>query len=246
MSLLEPEEQSNDLHIDPIFDSRQSWCWSTDRVAGSSGSAWFVYFDLGLVYWNGFQGSVYVRCVRYINTIGVADDDEKKHTRTPTIRLRNEPQEVSEAEAERLFGLTKAEFGWVPQEYIDNQFEAQGTVVLDHATGLMWQQSGSDDYMNYESALKYVEKLNRQKFAGYSDWRLPTILELMSLVEPEEQSNGLYIDPIFRIPGRSFTWYWSSDRVAGSSGSAWVVDFSLGNVRWNRFQVYLYVRCVRS
>ncbi|MCP4183707.1 MAG: DUF1566 domain-containing protein, partial [Hyphomicrobiales bacterium] len=72
--------------------------------------------------------------------------------------------------------------------YIHNDYEDQGEVVLDHATGLMWQKSGSDDYMEYEVAKTYIEKLNKDQFAGYDDWRLPTIYELMSLLE-KEQSN---------------------------------------------------------
>jgi len=56
-------------------------------------------------------------------------------------------------------------------------------LVIDHATGLMWQQGGSDGFMTFAAAQEYVQKLNREKFAGYSDWRLPTLAEAMSLME---------------------------------------------------------------
>jgi hypothetical protein len=62
MSLLEPQEQSNGLFINPIFDSQQKkWCWSADTTS-SSVSSWLVDFSNGNVGCN-FYGS-YVRGVR--------------------------------------------------------------------------------------------------------------------------------------------------------------------------------------
>lgn len=66
-----------------------------------------------------------------------------------------------------------------------NNYELQkdGQVVYDHASGLMWQQSGSNKYMFYEQAKEYVAKLNSDQFAGFSDWRLPTLEEATSLMK---------------------------------------------------------------
>ena len=93
-------------------------------------------------------------------------------------------------------------------------------LVIDHATGLTWQQSGSSNYMNYADAEKYVRDLNAKKFAGYNDWRLPTLDEAMSLMEPKP-SGSLYIDPVF---DRTQNWIWTADK-ADSAGVAWVAGF---------------------
>lgn len=141
-------------------------------------------------------------------------------------------------DARKTFGLDE---NWRPVKYTENQFEDQGQVVFDRATGLMWQKSGSQNYLTYEEAREYIEQLNREGFASHSDWRLPTIPELMSLLTPQKQANGLYIDPIFDADQG---WCWSADK--GSSGSAWGVGFGSGGVYRDDLGDDGYVRGVRS
>ena len=145
------------------------------------------------------------------------------------IHLRSEPLTVSEDEFRKIFQLNENQR---PLEYIQNDYEDQGEVVLDRATGLMWQKLESENRMVYDETTAYIDDLNAKKFAGYDNWRLPTIPELMSLLEPDKQSNNLYINPIFATP-KEYPWYWSADRRTkgkSSSGSAWRVYFSLGYV----------------
>lgn len=59
--------------------------------------------------------------------------------------------------------------------YTDN---GNGTIT-DNVTGLMWQQNPGDK-MDYENAINGVENFN---LAGYTDWRVPTIKELYSLMD---------------------------------------------------------------
>jgi len=114
-------------------------------------------------------------------------------------------------------------------------------LVIDHTTALTWQQGGSKGYMDFAAAQRYTQQLNREKFAGYSDWRLPTLEEAMSLMEPEQKSRSLYIDPVFDETQR---WIWTADQLA--SGRAWVVDFSTGYCDYNYLLSYGNVRAVRS
>jgi hypothetical protein len=162
------------------------------------------------------------------------------------IRLRSKPLMVSLEKASQVFELTEHKFdrgtGWVPRTYITNQYENREKVIFDHATGLMWQKSGSD-WIAYKAAQAYIKKLNDQKFAGYTGWRLPTIPELMSLLEPEQQSNNLYINPIF---DSTQSWCWSADLVAGLAELAWRVYFNSGVVYWDLFISLNCVREVRS
>ncbi len=160
---------------------------------------------------------------------------------------------ISKAEAQKVFGLTHQqrksggrEYNLLcPSEYIQNNYENKGKVVIDHATGLMWQKSGSEERLTYQDTESYIKKLNKDKFTGYADWRLPTIPELMSLLEPTQKNDDLYIDPIFDA---TQFWCWSADRLTegGSSSAAWDVHFTSGSVDWNHLGYEYYVRAVRS
>jgi hypothetical protein len=68
---------------------------------------------------------------------------------------------------------------------------ADGLTVYDNVTELTWQRSpdtnhdGQIDYtdkLTWAQAQAYPSHLNSESFGGYSDWRLPTIKELYSLI----------------------------------------------------------------
>jgi len=165
--------------------------------------------------------------------------------------FRSNAQELSEDDVKSMlkkydfFDNTKNETG----HGFDNQYEVQiisdDNIVIDRVSGLMWQQSGSLKELTYEKAKKWVEQLNRKGYAGFHDWRLPTLEEAMSLMKPEQKLGDFYIDPVFN---RKQEWIWTSDRVKGeSSALAWGVNFYYGKCDWSIFDdVISSVRAVRS
>ncbi len=125
----------------------------------------------------------------------------------------------------------------------DYKLQNKGKVVFDHACGLMWQQSGSTKEVKYKKAKKYVKKLNKDKFAGYNDWRLPTLEEAMSLMEPKK-NDGLCIDLRFNTIQ---LWIWTSDLYSGEvKPAAWLLDFISGMCQTRHLIDKFYVRAVRS
>ncbi|NUO78542.1 DUF1566 domain-containing protein [candidate division KSB1 bacterium] len=112
-------------------------------------------------------------------------------------------------------------------------------LVMDEATERMWQQGGSDVWMTYETALAYVAQKNKENFGGFSDWRLPTLLEAMLLMESKKQGE-LYLDAVF---GHWQRWIWTSDKQNASW--CWVVYFSSGDCSRIEATVNAYVRLVR-
>ena len=66
-------------------------------------------------------------------------------------------------------------------EQIEQSFTDNGDcTVTDNVTGLIWQQEDDDVTKTWEEALAYCETLT---LAGPTDWRLPDIKELMSIVD---------------------------------------------------------------
>ena len=125
-------------------------------------------------------------------------------------------------------------------------------VVVDNATGLMWHQNGSDNTMLWDKARdgviiaygakEWVEDLNSEEgYAGYQDWRLPTLEEAASLLESSEKNRDLYIDPVF---SKKQGWIWTGDKF--DSEAAWLVFFDHGGVIWNGIFGNFGVRPVRS
>lgn len=134
----------------------------------------------------------------------------------------------------------------VKSRYMSNRYVVKtlqrDDVVMDRTTGLMWQQSASSHQMVYNIALAWVNNLNKRSFAGFTDWRLPTLEETLTLMEQSPNHEGLYIDPIFNSKQR--LWTWTSDR--GEADTAWYVNFNYGYSKLNRIKSgNNHVRAVR-
>jgi len=123
-----------------------------------------------------------------------------------------------------------------PPSYMDN---GDGTVT-DNVSGLMWQQEDDDKERKWDEACAYCEDFT---LAGYSDWRLPSKKNLISIVD-----YGTYnpsIDTAFFL-GTDAWYYWSSIPDANYPLAAWVVNFNAGHVDGYNKNYTFYVRCVRA
>ena len=92
--------------------------------------------------------------------------------------------------------------------------------VTDLQEGLMWKKidlyQEKKIWSSWEESQKLIESFNKEAYAKYSDWRLPTRKELKSLYEEDKTvpwkyywtENIIHIDPIF---GYSHCCFWSSE-----------------------------------
>ncbi len=113
-------------------------------------------------------------------------------------------------------------------------------VVIDNVTGLMWHQSGSEVGTTWQDAEKWVNDLNREGYAGFTDWRLPTLEEAASLLQTEASENGLYIDSLF---DKKQKYIWTGDLYVDPDW--WYVDFDEGKVIWSSKWIYGFNRNLR-
>lgn len=128
---------------------------------------------------------------------------------------------------------------------------------------LIWSDRSSNK-MNWNRAKEYCENLTE---GGYTDWRLPNIDELRTLIQNHSGTQTGGSCPISEKAGRlarddrtsdcnsrngsNFSklgdtgWFWSSSTLSGNTVYAWYVNFDFGDVLYSSKTYNYIVRCVR-
>lgn len=123
-----------------------------------------------------------------------------------------------------------------------------GTAVLDHETGLVWEQSPDDTVLELWRLAPY--HCNSLKKGGRLGWRVPTIQELASLVDPSVPSPGPTLPSGHPFSNVQSAFYESATKYPGDDTWGWLLDLSDGRVYGNLDKIPLgknaYVWCVRS
>lgn len=140
---------------------------------------------------------------------------------------------------------------------VDFEPHADGTAT--HApTGLMWMRCslgqswddkatacvGPASILPWQDALKQAVDFNNDGgFAGHTDWRLPELAELVTIVEGHCWDSAINTVVFPATPAHSF---WSSSPYDDGFGIAWGTHFGYGRVHTG-FKHYAYsVRLVRA
>ncbi len=112
--------------------------------------------------------------------------------------------------------------------------------VLDRVTGLMWQRAVDPGNMTFDDA---NAKCDRLQLGGYRDWRLPSRIELVSILDLAETQPSIDRGA---FPGTPSEWFWSSSVAAASPTAAWYVYFYFGYPKTDERRSRFRARCVRS
>ena len=159
-----------------------------------------------------------------------------------------------------VFGAGLAVQGQQPQ---GGRFVDGGRFVRDTQTNLMWEKKDTsaglhdvnrtvtwcDATGNTEGlcagSMSWIAQVNAEKFAGFSDWRVPTGKELLTLVDKTAagcRSGSPCISAIFG-PTKAFR-YWASDDPRRTSRGS--VDFYAGGAQNDFQRNQFHVRAVRT
>lgn len=151
----------------------------------------------------------------------------------PELLTVNLPSKSGEISEEDVLDLVK-KYDFVdhernPQGNFSNYLvdNGDGLTVTDWVTGLMWQRDGVD-IMSYRSMQNRVEELNREGFAGYDDWQIPSMAEALSLME---QSRNPETDMFLHSCFSGQQPFIFVDGVR-KPGGYWFVDFKHGRAFW--------------
>jgi uncharacterized protein DUF1566 len=112
-------------------------------------------------------------------------------------------------------------------------------VVIDKERNLMWQDdsAASSTDKNYSDAIAHCEGL---EFAGHTDWYLPGVNELKSIVKAENYPRSI----VKAFQNVYPDYYWSSTEY--SAELAWIVLFIYEDVTYYHKSDPSHVRCVRK
>ena len=129
------------------------------------------------------------------------------------------------------------------KRFVDN---GDGSIT-DNQTGLIWSKEDSwqieGDWLDFNEALAFVDKMNKETYLGKWDWRLPEKDEIEKLFIPDQTLMArskveIHISALFESGGGNGSWALPFDQQAAfyfsyASGQSqhFDKDFSQGYVR---------------
>jgi len=112
--------------------------------------------------------------------------------------------------------------------------------ISDKSTGLMWQKIASSEQIIWSDSIITAEALT---LAGYTDWRLPNVLELLSIVDWTQY------DPCINHTFFPYTLsdiYWSSTTSVSNDVEVHAFDFGSSTLVKSVKNTLLFFRAVRT
>ncbi len=127
--------------------------------------------------------------------------------------------------------------------------DSSSNSVTDNVTGLMWAKDGSGAGGNGGAAMAWTRMLTwvvSLTFDGYSDWRLPNVTELQSILVRDAAHGSPYINTTYFTNTKTGYPYWTSNTDTGTA-TAVVVYFTTSAVNGAaKTNAYQYARAVRG
>jgi len=173
----------------------------------------------------------------YVLTLIVNDGQADSTTDSVTI-MASHPTPVPDTGQIASYTTTTGEdsdYTQNPPSYADNGDET----ITDNVTGLVWQKQNDTTIRGWGIAYTFC---TNPSLTG-SGWRLPSVNELMSIVDYGLSSSA--VNTTYFPATQSYD-YWSSTTDAGATGAAWTVSFTDGMLTTSSMAQQYYVRCVRG
>ena len=206
--------------------------WSASPYASKSGSVWVVHFYSGNTTATSSFNAIKIRLARGGQSLGPSTNQASTTTNC-------------------LHGISPSNPDSIYTDHGD------GTVT-DARTGLMWKRCLEGQTWDgitctgVETCLTWADALGQaasSTFANHTDWRLPNVKELRSLVE-ECRFFPSINDTIFPATPSLFIWSATPNvnrTIYDTTSNAWGVNFDYGSSLDNSFREFNYrVRLVRD
>lgn len=137
----------------------------------------------------------------------------------------------------------------VPQEQVPVRFKVleafKGDAILDLETQLIWERSPSTQGAGWTHAPLFCAT---KTVGGRKGWRLPTFLELMTLVDPlgKRYETGTVLPTGHPFQGIKADSYWTVTSSSTNDRQAYSVDFFIGDIAAQKKSRISNYWCVRG
>lgn len=122
-------------------------------------------------------------------------------------------------------------------------------VVLDRETGLVWTRYAppyafTDTWVSAQLQCRTNTGVGQPQFGGVLGWRLPTVEELQTVIEPTAASPALPAGHPFVNTQPAL--YWTSTTYEGDTAQAYVINLGTGQTGFQPKTSFLNIWCVRG
>jgi hypothetical protein len=221
-SLINDEEKDNSTWLNSQgFNNFQNGYWSSTTYSEDTYRAMVVDMDGGFVgigtKTGGSGGVCPVRAGDYGSLVASAVD----LPRTGQTKCYNTGGDVIACAGTGQDGELQMGAAWPSP-----RFTVTGDCVTDNLTGLMWTKDANHfGPQTWQSALNSANGLN---LCGFTDWRLPNVNELRSVVDYSNYDPALPDSaPFINVQS---DYYWSSTSNAFNAVNAWSIHMYSGYV----------------
>ena len=120
------------------------------------------------------------------------------------------------------------------------EYEKSTNIVIDSQNNLMWQDNIEvTEYLETAITAKvYCENI---VLNGYIDWRVPTINEIINIIDLNEKNA---INKKFKFVNPNL--YSTSSTFIEDTESLWAIDFKSGAIITDKKRNENYIRCIRD
>ncbi len=198
----------------PFLGIFHGWYWTSTTAAINPRYAWNIHFGGGRMFYSHKEDERMVWPTRGIFKFPATGQVSCYNAKGQRIPCENTGQD-----GEIQSGIS------IPEP----RFEIENKVIRDNLTGLIWTKKAdlAPGLVTWKEAFEIINDLNKKIYAGFSDWRLPNINELESLIDAEYCSPALsHTHPFEEV--REF--YWSSTTSFYDPLWAWALYMEKGAV----------------
>ncbi len=242
------------VHYASFLDKEEAWDFLKENQTFEYGVSIKKTSVLGYEYWRIYLG----KFDKIEDALSLREKLSQKKAGTYEVHKLGESKQTTPVNIlkESYFKKPKVDFN-LKSSFQKNRFKdnKDGTIT-DTATGLMWAKNGRPvDFFSSMSYHEAMEKIENYNLAKHNDWRMPSLEELLSIVDPSNERPAIvepspFVNMVLKVP------YWTSTGFDFTNPNdctkkicpfrSWVIRFFYGTAFNLRHKELAYILPVRD